>query len=231
MGQPCAVRRPVVLLVLVVSLGLLAACNPDPTTGRPPDGPPARAFTALVKEVGPGTPWPLGSSWRPGCPVGPEDLRLVEVTRWGFDGNPYNGRIVVATHLTDEVIEVFRQLYEMGFQISHMEPVDDFGGSDAASMAADNTSGFNCRTVAGTSTWSEHSYGTAIDLNPVQNPYVRDGVADPPGGGSYLDRVWPTPGLVRDGDAVVTAVADNGFRWGGHWTSAKDYQHFSLSGR
>jgi len=221
-------RAALALLGLVV----LAGCNPDPTTGRPPaEGDPVPPFTVTVHEVGPGTPWPLDGSWRPGCPVGPAELRLVEVLRWGYDGRPYPGRIVVAASLTDEVADVFRRLYELRFQIEWMEPIDRYGGDDDASMAANNTSAFNCRTVAGTSTWSEHAFGTAIDVNPVQNPYVRDGVADPPAGAGWLDRGWATPGMVQDGDAVVAAFAANGFQWGGHWSTVKDYQHFSTSGR
>ncbi len=217
-------------LITVTLLALLAACNPDPTTAHPPDGalPP---FHATVHTVGPGTPWPLGDSWREGCPVGPDALRLVEVDHWGYDGTVHTGKLVVAADAVDRVVEAFRSLFTARFQIERMEPVDAFDGRDEASMAANNTSAFNCRVVAGTATWSEHAYGTAIDVNPVQNPYVRDGTTDPPAGASWLDRAWETPGMIRDGDAVVAAFAAQGFGWGGHWRSAQDYQHFSLSGR
>jgi hypothetical protein len=220
-------RVGLALMVLVT----LAACNPDPTTGRPPAGGAVAPYRAAIHRVGPGTAWTLSASWRPGCPVGPDALRLVELTHWGYDGTARTGRLVVAASLTDEVIDVFRRLYEARFQIERMEPVDGFAGSDDASMAANNTSAFNCRLVARTTTWSEHSYGTAIDVNPVQNPYVRNGVADPPAGSEWLDRAWATPGMIRDGDSVVEAFAAAGFRWGGHWTTVKDYQHFSTSGR
>ncbi len=214
------------LLLLVI-----AGCNPDPTTGRPPPGTPTVAFRYSIHPVGPGTPWTLASSWRPGCPVGPAGLRLVEVLHWGYDGKPRTGRIVVAAHLASKTAAVFRDLYAQRFQIQRMEPVDAFGGSDARSMAANNTSGFNCRPVAGTSTWSEHAFGTAIDVNPVQNPWVSKGVVDPPAGSSWLDRTSPTPGMIMAGDATVKAFAAQGYKWGGSWTTKKDYQHFSTSGR
>ena len=212
-------------------LVLVAGCNPDPTTGRPPAGPPAVAFTYAIKAVGPGTPWPLTSSWRPGCPVAPSGLRLVEATHWGYDGKPRTGRIIVASHLATKTAAILRDLYAQHFQIQRMQPVDAYGGSDAKSMAANNTSAFNCRVVAGTSTWSEHAYGTAIDVNPVQNPWVSNGVVDPPAGSSWLDRSSPTPGMIMSGDATVRAFAARGFKWGGYWTTKKDYQHFSTTGR
>jgi D-alanyl-D-alanine carboxypeptidase len=215
-----------VLLALVV-----AGCSPDPTSGRPPAGPPAVAFRYAIHPVGPGTPWPLTSSWRAGCPVAPAGLRLVEVTHWGYDGKPRTGRIVVAAHLATKTATIFRTLYAQRFQIQRMEPVDAFGGSDGRSMAANNTSGFNCRRVAGTSTWSEHAFGTAIDVNPVQNPWVSKGVVDPPAGSAWLYRASPTPGMIIGGDATVQAFASQGFKWGGYWTTKKDYQHFSTSGR
>ena len=215
------------MLVLV-----LTACNPDPTTGRPPaiDAPVA-PFLSSVHTVGPGTEWPLTSSWRPGCPVGPENLRLVELTHWGYDGQVHAGRIVVHAWVVPAVIQAFSDLYAARFQIQRMTPIDEFGGDDHASMAANNTSAFNCRTVAGTSSLSEHASGLAIDLNPIQNPYVVKGSVDPPAGRGWLDRRFETPGLVRAGDVVVRSFAAAGFRWGGSWTGAKDYQHFSTSGR
>ena len=217
---------------LVLAVTVLAGCNPDPTSGRPPGaGQPAPPFTASIHAVGPGTPWPLSSSWRPGCPVGPADLRAVQVTHWGYDGSPHTGSVVVHASVAPAVRDVFARLYAERFQIERVEPVDAFGGSDAASMAANNTSGYSCRRVAGSTRWSEHAFGTAIDVNPVQNPYVRGSLVEPPAGSAWLDRQPPTPGMIRDGDAVVGAFAAGGFAWGGHWTSAKDHQHFSTSGR
>ena len=111
-----------------------------------------------------------------------------------------------------------------------MQLVDDFGGDDAASMAANNTSAFNCRTVAGSARWSEHAYGTAIDINPVQNPYVAGSAVDPPAGSEYLDRANVRPGMMVSGGVGVNVFRFVGWGWGGDWSSAKDYQHVSLRG-
>jgi hypothetical protein len=109
--------------------------------------------------------------------------------------------------------------------------VDRYGGKDERSMRADNTSAFNCRNVAGTSSWSEHAYGRAIDINPVENPYVgNDGSVDPKKGRPYADRTRHAKGMVQAKGAVVHAFQDSGWGWGGSWNSAKDYQHFSASG-
>jgi len=112
-----------------------------------------------------------------------------------------------------------------------MEPVDAFGGDDDRSMAANNTSAFNCRTIAGSSRWSEHAFGRAIDINPVQNPYVRGASVDPPAGATFLDRASGAPGLITADGPVVAAFAKIGWRWGGAWSAGQDYQHFSASGR
>lgn len=117
-----------------------------------------------------------------------------------------------------------RALYDARFPIQRMEPIDAYGGDDHRSMAANNTSGFNCREVAGRpGVWSERAYGRAIDLNPVQNPYVE--------GARYTDRGRPSPGLVTDNVVVVRAFAAIGWRWGGRWRTKRDYHHVSATGR
>jgi hypothetical protein len=112
-----------------------------------------------------------------------------------------------------------------------MHQVELYGGSDDASMAANNTSAFNCRAVTGGSSFSAHSYGTAIDLNPAQNPYVSGSLVEPAAAANYLDR-WPyRKGMIMDGGVVDRAFAAEGWSWGGRWTNPRDYQHFSLTNR
>lgn len=173
----------------------------------------------------------LRHSYRAGCPVGPQDLRTLGLTYWGFDGRARTGRLVVHRRVATDVVLVFRRLYTARFPIRRMVPVSAYRGSDDASMAADNTSGFNCRFVGGTRRWSMHAFGEAIDLNPVENPYVQGTRVAPPGGARYVDRSRRRPGMVVDGDAVVRAFAAVGWSWGGRWTGSKDYQHFSTTGR
>jgi hypothetical protein len=98
-------------------------------------------------------------------------------------------------------------------------------------MAADNTSAFNCRRVSGSSSWSMHAYGLAIDVNPVENPYVRGGRVQPPAGRAYLNRSRGRPGMAVEGGVLVEAFTARGWKWGGRWTGSRDYQHFSTNGR
>ena len=172
-----------------------------------------------------------GRSWRPGCPVGLDDLRLLTLTYWGFDGAPHSGEMIVHRDHADSVLGAFHYLFEVRFPIERIQLVDDFGADDATSMAANNTSAFNCRGVDGKpGVWSQHSYGWALDINPVQNPWVRGSQVDPPAGASYLDRTQPVPGMIHAGDVVVQVFGSIGWTWGGTFRTAQDYQHFSASG-
>ena len=123
-----------------------------------------------------------------------------------------------------------RRLYRIHFPIRRMQLVDAYKGSDYRSIEADNTSAFNCRYVDGTTRWSEHAYGRAIDVNPIENPYVSGGSTSHRASVPYLDRSRPRAGMFRDGDAAVRAFGAAGWGWGGTWSGAKDYQHFSASG-
>ena len=141
-----------------------------------------------------------GVSWRPGCPVGLDDLRLVRASHWGFDGRVHTGRIVVHRDVAQAVAGVLGRLYAARFPIRRMVPVDAYGGSDFSSIEADNTSAFNCRPVEGTSRWSEHAYGRAIDLNPIENPYVySDGTTSHRASRPYLRRSPYRPGMAVEG--------------------------------
>ena len=172
------------------------------------------------------------TSWRPGCPVPLSSLRYVRVTYMGFDGAERTGELVVNVSAVLAVIASFRTLWNDRFPIERMQLVDDFGGSDDASMAANNTSAFNCREAFGNpGSWSEHAYGRAIDINPVQNPYVGGGIVTPAAGGAYLNRGDVRPGMLVAGSVAVQAFTAVGWGWGGTWSSVKDYQHVSASGR
>ena len=170
-------------------------------------------------------------SWRKSCPVAISDLRLVRVSYRGFDGRAHQGRLILHRSYTSPVVKALRALYDERFPIRDMRPVEAYGSSDDRSMAADNTSAFNCRGVTGSSAWSEHAYGRAIDINPLENPEVRRGVVSPPGGRAYLDRRKWKKGMIRSGDQAVSAFAAVGWRWGGYWHSLQDYQHFSWNGQ
>ena len=171
-----------------------------------------------------------GSSWHRGCPVGFADLRLVTLRRFGMDGDAHPGRLVVHRDQARKIVRVMRRLFEIRFPIRRMWLIDAFDGSDRRSMRWNNTSAFNCRYVAGTTRWSQHAYGRAIDINPVQNPYVSGDYVSPEEGTRYADRSVREPGMIHPRGAVVRAFAAEDWKWGGYWSGAKDYQHFSRSG-
>jgi hypothetical protein len=205
-----------IALLAVAALSLIGASS---AAGAVP------AFTGTVEPVR----WAdLRFSYRAGCPVGPAALRTVAVSHWGFDGKPRVGRVVVAKVVAPGLVSVFRTLWRAKFPIRRLQPVSAYRGSDDASMAADNTSAFNCRFVGGTSRWSMHAFGEAIDVNPAENPYVRGSTVSPPAGRAYLDRSRERPGMAVVDGVLVRAFAAAGWKWG---ASFGDYQHFSTSGR
>ncbi len=162
----------------------------------------------------------------------PSDLRLVTVKHWGFDGQLKSGELVIHRNEAEKVLGVLRRLFELQFPIEKMELIDRYQGDDDLSLAANNTSAFNCRPVTGRpGTWSQHSYGWAIDINPVQNPFISSGKVSPPSAEGYRDRSEERPGMIRANDEVVRAFLAIGWEWGGYWNNPKDYQHFSLTGR
>jgi D-alanyl-D-alanine carboxypeptidase len=173
----------------------------------------------------------LPYSYRAGCPVGPAQLRLLRLGYWDFRGRSRIGSLVVRDRVAGDVVGVFRRLHAARFPIRRLRKVDAYRGSDDASMAADNTSAFNCRFVSGTRRWSQHAYGEAIDVNPVENPYVQGAEVRPPAGRRYLDRSNVRPGMAVWSGVLVRAFAAVGWQWGGRWGGTPDYQHFSTTGR
>jgi hypothetical protein len=207
-------------IAAVVAVAAVAAV----LSGSEPQAAPPQ-FAARIEPVR----WAdLRHSYRAGCPVGPPELRALRISYWGFDGRPHQGSIVVARRVAEDVVDVFRQLWRGRFPIRRLQPVSVYRGSDDASMAADNTSGFNCRFVGGTSRWSMHAYGEAVDVNPVENPYVRGSTVSPAAGRDYLDRSSYRNGMGVRGGVLVRAFASVGWSWG---ASFGDYQHFSTTGR
>jgi len=174
-----------------------------------------------------------GKYWHQGCPVSFAQLRVLTVTHWGFDGRVHTGQVVVNRDAVAPLERVFQRLYELRFPIRDMVLTDEY----RLQQPADITDAFECRQAvpspcvggSGTGHWSEHAYGEAIDLNPVENPYVGCGATRDPASRPYLDRSRLRPGMVTP--AVIAAFRSVGWGWGGAWTgSTKDYQHFSANG-
>lgn len=168
--------------------------------------------------------------WRPGCPVGLSGLRAVRLRYAGFDRRAHDGVLVVHQSAAGDVVRAFRALYAARFPIRRMEPIERYGGDDFASIEADNTSAFNCRRATGSGNWSEHAYGRAIDINPIENPYVSGGRTSHRASVPFLDRSPSRRGMAVEGGALVRAFDRLGWGWGGRWSGIRDYQHFSVSG-
>ncbi len=204
-----------------------ATAAPAPVAPAEPNG----GFASEVFEISGPLVDRFEHSWREGCPVGLDQLRLIALTHWDFDGNIASGELVIHADHTADVVAVFARLFDAKFPIERMELVDNFLGDDDLSMEANNTSGFNCREIASRpGTWSNHAFGAAIDINPLVNPYVRGSQVLPPGGAEFVDRSEHVQGGIYAGDAVTQAFADIGWGWGGDWNTLKDWQHFSASG-
>ncbi len=167
------------------------------------------------------------TTWHQGCPIPPEDLRVLRVPYWDFEGKTAEGILIVNAKLAPELDAIFQDLYEHHFAIERMEPVENYGGDDIRSMSANNTSAFNCRDKTGQKgSFSNHSWGRAIDINPLTNPYVKGDRVLPEAGRAYLDRTVAHPGSILAGSYIVKLFARHGWTWGGSWLDRQDYQHF-----
>lgn len=187
--------------------------------------------TGFASRVEPVPPEVLArSTWRPGCPVPADELRWVRVTFRGFDGRRHTGELLLNAAVADDVVAVFRRLYKDRFPVEEMRITRRDELDAAPTGDGNNTGAFVCRPTVGQTTYSQHAYGLAVDLNPFQNPYERGDLVLPELASSYLDRD-DREGVIHDGDVVVHAFAAIGWEWGGAWRTLKDYQHFSLTGR
>jgi len=173
-----------------------------------------------------------GNSYRAGCPVSLSSLRYLRLKYIGFDKKEHTGELVVNKSVVNDVKAIFRELYNSKYPIRKMQLVSNYAGSDFASIEADNTSAFNCRPVDGTNRWSKHAYGKAIDINPIENPYVsKSGHTAHKSSYKYLTRAHLNDNanfkaLILGSDKIVKIFKKYGWRWGGDWRCCKDYQHF-----
>lgn len=166
-------------------------------------------------------------TWQRGCPVHWRDLRAVRMSFLTLDGSERRGTLVVHRSVVRDVVAAFAAGYRSGFVMERMRPAEVYRGNDDASMAANNTSAFNCRTTAdGTARYSRHAWGDAVDINPVQNPFLYRGTTYPAAGVEFINRDVEHPGLMDSDSAIVRSFIERGWRWGGAWP-APDYQHLS----
>ena len=172
-----------------------------------------------------------GRSYKDGCPVAVEDLRYLRVLHKDLSGRTLVGEMVANRSIADDLLEIFRVLYDTGYPIERMRLIDDYDGDDEASMLANNSSCFNYRRKAHMSSVSKHAYGEAVDINPLYNPYYRvtpagARIVEPASAAPYVDRAADFPYKIERGDLCHRLFLEHGFHWGGSWTRSKDYQHF-----
>jgi D-alanyl-D-alanine carboxypeptidase len=166
-------------------------------------------------------------SWQENSPVPLSDLRYISVSHWDFNGNVQQGELVMHKKVADDIIDIFRKLFAIKFPIQSMKLIDHFQADDERSMAANNCSAHCTRRVVGTSRWSNHSYGTAIDINPRLNPYTRDDSYCPQNSKRYLDRTLNEPGMITHESTIYHIFKEKGWEWGGEcFDHCVDYHHF-----
>lgn len=167
-----------------------------------------------------------GNSFKTGGPVNYSDLALVRVKYINFDDKEMTGEIIVNKKLANDVYEIFQELYEAKYPINKISLIDEYDNSDVLSMEDNNTYSFSVRAVTGGNKYSNHAYGRAVDINPIQNPYIKNKKIEPESGKNYLNRKNMRKGMIIKGDICYNAFKKRGWSWGGDWKSLKDYQHF-----
>ena len=164
------------------------------------------------------------------CTVSRNELRYLKVLHYGKDGKVHQGELICNKAIAQDLLEIFRELYKAKYKIERISLIDNYGADDTRSMEANNTSCFNFRFMTGSTTRiSKHGMGLAIDINPLYNPYVKGNKIDPPSGKRYAwnrDTRKDIPMKIDRNDLCYKLFIKHGFKWGGAWKSAKDYQHF-----
>ena len=154
------------------------------------------------------------------------NLAYLKITYWGFDNKSHVGEMIVNKNLSEEVLDIFKEVYEEKYPIEKIKLIDEYNANDEDSMSDNNTSAFCYRVVANTNKLSQHSYGNCIDINPLYNPYIVGNYISPTKGTKYTNRKLNEKGMIKKGDALYNAFIKRGWSWGGEWNGKKDYQHF-----
>ena len=191
-------------------------------------------FNATISKITPTIKAKMlkGNSYRKGCPVKLKDLRYLRVTHKDFNYRDKKGELIVHKSVARSMVNVFRELYKINYPIHKMTLVSNYRGKDWVSIEADNTSAFNCRNVGGTNRWSRHSYGKAIDINPIENPYIsRSGYISHKASLKYKKRrhyknTLADKAILLKYDRATKIFNTYGWHWGGEFKGEKDYQHF-----
>lgn len=193
--------------------------------------PSSGRFEAVQRAVTPAVARRTNLAWFPDCPVGLDELRLLRLSFWGFDDEPHTGQLVVNASVVDQVVAVFRDLHAARFPLEEVRLVTKADLDAPPTGDGNTTAAYACRPVRGSTEWSAHAYGLAVDVNPFLNPYRRDDLVLPELASAYLDRGWRRPGMIFADGPVVRAFERVGWTWGGTFSSVLDLHHFSANGR
>jgi hypothetical protein len=173
-----------------------------------------------------------GNSYKSGCPVPLSDLRYLRLSYVGFDAQNHIGELIVHKDIAKEVVDIFHQLYDIKYPIHSMKLVSHYQGNDWRSIEADNTSAFNCRNATHSTKFSRHAYGKAIDINPIENPYIsKTGHISHKASYKYTHRKYSTKtpqtkAIITHKSPIYQIFRQYHWSWGGDWHRVKDYQHF-----
>ena len=171
-----------------------------------------------------------GKSYKENCTVPREDLRYLHVLHVGFDGETHEGELVCSKMIAEDLLEIFKELYESGYQIEKIRLIDEYDADDETAMRDNDSSCFNFRFISHTEKVSKHGSGLAVDINPLYNPYIKevDGktIVEPATADEYTDRSKNFPHKIDESDPAYQLFTEHGFKWGGSWSDSKDYQHF-----
>lgn len=171
-----------------------------------------------------------GKSFPEECTTSREALRFLRLSHYNGEGEVCQGELICHHSIAEDLLDIFRQLYDARYPIERMVLIDEYDADDEASMAHNNTSAFNFRYISGTRRLSKHSLGLAVDINPLYNPYVRQRggktLVSPSGAAPYADRSKDFPYKIDRNDLCYRLFKAHGFTWGGDWKNSKDYQHF-----
>lgn len=228
-------NNKVVLLTLLSTTFLITGCSKNEKVTQPPK--PDKKVEQVVhkdffiaKEVPDNIQKQMVGHSYPTEPkhITMDNLRLINLKYWGFDNKSHeNGVIIVNEDVSQDVCDIFKELYDKKYPIQRINLIDDYNAQDELSMNNNNTSAFCYREIAGTNMLSNHSFGRAIDINPLQNPQVlNSGAVSPEKGRIYSNRDLDEKGMIKKGDDCYNAFISRGWSWGGDWNNNKDYQHF-----
>lgn len=216
-------------MLIIVALLAVAGCAKMPLEGAQDDVAQKESAVFEISDI-PDDVFEImqGKSYADECKVPREDLKYLQISHTDFEGKTQVGEMVVNEVIAEDVLDVFRQLFEAKYPIEKIALIDEYNAVDEISMADNNSSAFCFRYINNTTRFSNHAKGMAVDINPLYNPFVKGTHFEPKAAEAYLDRTKDVPYYMDEDDLAVKLFKEKGFTWGGDYKSLKDYQHFEM---